>query len=79
MIDYDKQKEIEQLIDDWMNASKAFHGDYTFVVGRLAGMFGYALGRLSEKDRDYYIERLEDDTNWYQKKLVEEILEKKAA
>ena len=79
MIDHDKQKEIEQLITDWMNASKAFHGDYTFVVGRLAGMFGYALGRLSENDRNYYIERLEDDAKWYHKQLVEEILEKKAA
>jgi len=79
MIDYDKKKEIEQLITDWMNASKAYHGDYTFVVGRLAGMLENVLIRLSEKDRDSYIEMLEDDANWYQKKLVEEILEKKAA
>ena len=79
MIDYDKQKEIEQLTDDWMNASKSFHSDNTFVVARLAGMLGSVLGRLSEKDRDSYIERLGDDTKWYQKKLVEEILEKKAA
>ena len=79
MVDYDKQKEIEQLIDDWMNASKAYHGDNTFVVARLAGMFSNVLGLLSENHRDSYIERLEDDTKWYQKKLVEEILEKKAA
>jgi hypothetical protein len=79
MIDYDKQKEIEQLITDWMNASKAYHGDYTFVVGRLAGMLGSVLGRLSEEDRDFYVERLEDDAKWYHKQLVEEILEKKAA
>jgi hypothetical protein len=79
MLDYDAQKKAEELIDDWMNASKAYHGDYLFVVGRMSVMLSYALGRLPEKERTDYFERFEDDTKWYHKQLVEEILEKKAA
>ena len=79
MVDYDKQKEIEQVITDWMNASKAYHGDYTFVVGRLAGMFEAALNRLGKDEASGYLESMLDQTNFYHKQLVEEILEKKAA
>lgn len=71
--------EIERAITDWMDASKAYHGDYLFIVGRLAGMLQTALSRLSKEDASGYLETLADQTNWYHKQLVEEILEKKAA
>jgi len=78
---YDQEQEakIKRTIDDWMAASKAYHGDYLFIVGRLAGMFEAALNRLGKDEASGYLESMLDQTNFYHKQLVEEILEKKAA